>query len=146
MCQRDDWRKMVLVLVFCLVFIFISCQGMKVVIESEPSPKEASPAYKKGGPPPWAPAHGYRAKHKYRYYPTSRVYYEKKRGVYFYYKDGKWQVSVSLPSFIRINVNDYVTLEMDTDKPYEYNHDVVKRYPPGQLKKKHKKKGKDKRK
>ena len=57
---------------------------------------------------------------------------------------GKWQVSASLPSYIRIDVNDYVTLEMDTDKPYEYNHDVVKKYPPGQLKKKHKKKGKDK--
>jgi len=144
MCQRADSRKMVLVLVFCLVFIFIGCQGTKVVIESEPFPQEASPAYKKGGPPPWAPAHGYRAKHKYRYYPASRVYYEKERGAYFYYNNGKWQVSASLPSYIRIDVNDHVTLEMDTDKPYEYNHDVVKRYPPGQLKKKHKKKGKDK--
>lgn len=144
MCQRADSRKMVLVLVFGLVFIFIGCQGTKVVIESEPFPKKASPAYKKGGPPPWAPAHGYRAKHKYRYYQASRVYYEKERGAYFYYNDGKWQVSASLPSYIRVDVNDYVTLEMDTDKPYEYNHDVVKRYPPGQLKKKHKKKGNDK--
>jgi hypothetical protein len=28
----------------------------------------------KGGPPPHAPAHGYRAKHTYRYYPCERVY------------------------------------------------------------------------
>jgi hypothetical protein len=41
-------------------------------------------------------------------------------------------------------VNDYVTLEMDSDKPYEYDHEVVKRYPPGKLKKKHKKKKKGK--
>ena len=38
----------------------------------------------------------------------------------------------------------HVTLEMDSDKPYEYDREVVKRYPPGQLKKKHKKKGKGK--
>ena len=136
-------RRTILVLILFIFFISMGCQGTKVVVERAPSPR-ASPAYKKGGPPPWAPAHGHRAKHKYQYYPSSRVYYEKERGVYFYYRDGQWQLSVSLPSNIRIDVNDYVTLEMGTDKPYEYDHEIVERFPPGQLKKKHKKKGKGK--
>ena len=96
-----------------------------------------SPSYKKeGGPPPWAPAHGHRAKHRYHYYPSSHVYHEMEQGVWFYYKDGKWIVSVSLPSEIRVNMNNYVVLEMDSDKPYDYDHEVIKNYPPGQLKKK----------
>jgi hypothetical protein len=51
---------------------------------------------------------------------------------------------VSLPSSIHIDVNDYVSLEMDTDEPYRYDSDVVNKYPPGQQKKKSKGKGKDK--
>ncbi|MGD9382490.1 MAG: hypothetical protein PVH55_00415, partial [Desulfobacterales bacterium] len=39
---------------------------------------------KKGGPPPHAPAHGYRAKYKYRYYPACSVYYDDYRKLYFY--------------------------------------------------------------
>ncbi|MFC1533201.1 hypothetical protein ACFL7M_07550 [Thermodesulfobacteriota bacterium] len=143
MYQKKYFGKIILVLVLSLPLSFIGCQGMRFSIESKPS-KETPPTYKKEGPPPWAPAHGYRAKHKYQYYPKSRVYYEKESGVYFYYKDGKWRVSVSLPSHIRIDIKDYVTLEMDTDKPYKYDHEVIKRYPPGQLKKKNKKKVKDK--
>ena len=133
----------IFLLFWCFLFLLAGCQGTGVVVEREPSPGP-SPAYKKGGPPPWAPAHGYRAKHRYRYYSASRVYYERERGIYFYYKDGEWRVSVSLPSSIRIDVDDYVTLEMDTDKPYEWDHDVMKKYPPGQLKKKEKKKQKSK--
>ena len=126
----------------CFLFFFLEgCAGTGITIGKGPS-QEPSPAYKKGGPPPWAPAHGYRAKHRYRYYPSSRVYYEKERGVYFYYRNGEWQVSVSLPTSLRLDVGDYVTLEMDTDRPYEYDNDVVRRYPPGQLKKQEKHKWK----
>jgi hypothetical protein len=86
------------------------------------------------GPPPWA--HGSRAQHHYRYYPYYSIYFDEQRGVYYYLSDARWQMSVSLPSYIQITVNDFVTLDMDTDKPYEYHNDVVKRYPPGQEKKK----------
>ena len=122
---------------WCVLFLLMTgCEGMGVIVEKEPS-AGPSPAYERGGgPPPWAPAHGYRAKHRYRYYPSSRVYYEKERGVYFYYSYGDWRVSVSLPSSIEIDADNYITLEMDTDKPYEWDHEVTKKYPPGQLKKK----------
>jgi hypothetical protein len=64
-------------------------------------------------------------------------------GVYFY-EGGRWEFSMSLPSSIHIDVDHYVSLEMDTDKPYRYHTDVVKKYPPGQNKKEAKGKGKSK--
>ena len=117
----------------------LGCSGAYVAAGDSSSHEEG---YKKGGPPPWAPAHGYRAKHKYRYYPDHRVYYEGSRGVYFYYGDGQWRVSANLPIGIDIRFSDYVTLEMDTDKPYTYHSDVEARYPPGKAK--GKAKGKEK--
>ena len=104
------------------------------------------PGYGEKGPPPWAPAHGYRAKHHYNYYPESHVYFDVGRGLYFYYDGGGWQASVSLPAGISISAGEYITLDMDTDRPYVYHSDVVKRYPPGQLKKKGKGKAKGKKK
>ena len=124
MYRKEAWIKVFLLL--GTFFFILGCQGTKVIVEREPSPKPF-PSYKKGGPPPWAPAYGYRAKHKYRYYPSSRVYHDRERGVYFYYKDGQWGGSVSLPSSIRIDFNDYVTLAMNASKPYEWDHEVSKR-------------------
>jgi hypothetical protein len=31
---------------------------------------------------------------------------------------------------VYIIVNEYLNLEMDIDKPYDYDNDVLKRYPP----------------
>jgi len=78
------------------------------------------PVVKKGGPPPHAPAHGYRAKHRYRYYPSCRVYYDTERQIYFYLQSDEWRVSVSLPNDLHLRLGDYVTLDMDTDKPYAH--------------------------
>jgi hypothetical protein len=96
------------------------------------------------GPPPWAPAHGHRAKHHYYYYPDSHVYYDTERKVYFYPSAGDWRVSAVLPPGIRIDVGGYTALEMDNDRPYIYHEEVVKKYPPGQLKKLEKGKKKNK--
>ena len=42
---------------------------------------------RRGGPPAHAKAHGYRAKHQYRYYPiVQKVYHDSERGLYFYLK------------------------------------------------------------
>src|SRR5210317_1907969 len=54
----------------------IGCAGRKIKVEYEKNDNsgysEANHKYKhkKSGPPPHAPAHGYRAKHHYRYYPS----------------------------------------------------------------------------
>ncbi len=85
---------------------------------------------KRGGPPPWAPAHGNRAKHRYRYYPSSYVYYSVDREIYFYYSGGKWTESTRLPRGLHLDREEYVMLDMDEDRPYKFHTDVVKRYPP----------------
>jgi hypothetical protein len=95
---------------------------------------------KKGGPPPHAPAHGYRAKYKYRYYPSCNVYYDAYRKLYFYLEGPDWHISASLPHAIQVGLGDYVSIEIDADKPYIYNKEHKHRYPPGQYKKKFKKK------
>ena len=134
--NRKDYMS--LSCLFLILLFFIGCQGTRITIGNDRHPDHPV-YYEKAAPPPWAPAHGYRAKHRYHYYPSSHVYHEREQGVWFYYRDGEWRVSVSLPSSIRIDMNDYIVLEMDEDRPYHYDHEVVKRYPPGQLKKKNKK-------
>jgi hypothetical protein len=97
---------------------------------------------KKGGPPPHAPAHGYRAKYKYRYYPSCSVYYDAYRQLYFYLEGPGWRVSASLPQAIQLGLGDHVSIEMDIDKPYIYYEEHKHKYPPGKYKKKNKKKNK----
>jgi hypothetical protein len=134
--------KIIMVLILGSLFLISiwGCQGPVLHKKDEPQVREAP----KGGPPPWAPAHGRRAKYHYYYYPDAYIYFDTGRRIYFYYQDNQWQVSESLPAGVRITVGDYVTLEMDTDKPYQFHSDVIKSYPPGQLKKEDKDKDKDK--
>jgi len=47
-----------------------------------------------------------------------------------------WKVGVSLPSTLRVDVNEAVSLELSTDKPYLENEEHVK-----MVKYKHKDKG-----
>jgi hypothetical protein len=99
---------------------------------------------KKGGPPSHAPAHGYRSKYEYRYYSSCSVYYDDSRKLYFYLEGENWRVSASLPHTIQLSLIDYVRIEMETDKPYRYYQEHKRKYPPGQLNKKGKKKTKNK--
>ena len=137
------------VVFFAVSTIFLaSCapKRVKVVYEkngnSEYSEVGHKHKHKKKGPPAHAPAHGYRAKHQYRYYPSRSVYYDTGRRLYFYIKGDNWEVGASLPNQIRIGLGDSVNIELDTDKPYVYHSEHVKKYPPGQMKKKNKKKNK----
>lgn len=122
---------------FGLVFSVAACSTTSgdvetgVVITHDPEPK--------GGPPPHAPAHGYRAKQSYRYYPNAEVYYDESREVYFYIESGSWRVSVALPSEIEVMLDEYVIIVMDSDTPYKdfkkHKKDFPKmKSPPGQAK------------
>lgn len=130
-------------LVFCFALTTVGCNRSRVILQGDhgggvqrgPSPSE--PRDEKG-PPPWVPAHGYRAKHSYRYYPEASVSYDTGRGVYFYYRNGSWQVGASLPYNLRVELGDYVSLEMDTEHPYEHHSKIEREYPPGQMKNKSK--------
>ena len=91
-----------------------------------------------GGPPAHAKAHGYRAKHSYRYYPGVSAYFDIGRKLYFYLEGDLWRAAVSLPTHLRVQLGDYVTIEMDSDKPYTAYDEHRRKYPPGQLKKRNK--------
>lgn len=83
-----------------------------------------------GGPPPWAPAHGRRAKHSYAYYPDAECYHDAQRGSWFYFDGGNWKVGVELPDSFKVRLGGSVRLEMDADKPYVH-HTAVKTKHPG---------------
>ncbi len=126
-----------LIICFVLgVFIFAfgnsSFAGGSVTVQWRNGEKAADvgAAYKKkGGPPPHAPAHGYRAKHKYRYYPCCDVYHDIGKGVYFYLRGENWEVGASLPTNLSSGgLGGYVSLELDTEKPYEQHAEHVKQY------------------
>ena len=89
----------------------------------------------KNVPPPWAPAYGVRAKYQYYYYPSARVYFDINRKVYFYLAGGRWIMNARLPENMVINLNEYIALELDTDRPYQYHEKHLQKYPPGQQKK-----------
>ena len=133
---------MALLLSIGFLAMVVACHHHTVVVEERPVYVPASAP--EPGPPPWAPAHGHRAKHNYYYYPASSVYFDTGRKLYFYYGAGQWQVSVSLPTAIHIDVGERVALDMDTDRPYAYHSEVSKLYPPGQAKKLESGKGKGK--
>jgi hypothetical protein len=131
---------LILPMFFSLV---IGCDGGRVAVGTSPHYEQPGPGKaSRGGPPPWAPAHGHRAKYRYLYYPSPQVYLDTGRNLYFYYRGGQWEVSAQLPAAIRVQPGDNVTLEMNTDRPYRYHSDVVKRYPPGRSDAKRKDKSK----
>ncbi len=81
------------------------------------------------GPPAWAPAHGYRRKHSYYYYPGTDVYFRSEDRVWFYLDGGKWSFGASLPTSIRVDFDRAVSLSMGTDRPYQFHDDVKGHYP-----------------
>ncbi len=131
--KKRTWLSSFLLLL-SVPFLFTGgCTGTYISVGN--TPEHHNPYYdnpgRGGGPPPWAPAHGYRAKYKYRYYPSTEVYFDVDRNFYFYFSDGNWQVTKRLPFHMKAGLGNSVVLEMATDKPYRYHSDVVKRYPPG---------------
>jgi hypothetical protein len=116
--------------------------GGGVIINGGNSPGHKQGSVVKKGPPAHAPAHGYRAKHRYRYYPSCAVYYDYERKIYFYPKGDQWEVGVDLPGHLRIKLGDSVEIELYTAKPYLHHAEHAKKYPPGKLKNKHRKRHK----
>ncbi len=88
----------------------------------------------RGSPPTWAPAHGRRAQeaqyryYYYHYYPASGVYMNVSTGSYFYLSGGTWQVAMTLPSTVVLDTSNYVSLELETDRPYLYYDEHKVRY------------------
>jgi hypothetical protein len=144
-----NYRKLA---ICCAIGFFIHSLGSHVIAGgsiniqwgkgSESGSYAKTHKHKKGGPPAHAPAHGYRAKYKYRYYPSKSVYYDTGRGLYFYLKGDNWEVGASLPSKVKAGLGDSVTLELDTAKPYIHHAEHAMEYGPKSPQNKNKKNGK----
>ena len=129
------------VFLFLATMLILACAapnggGISIDWENTKAHKEPTKpkVSKKTGPPSHAPAHGYRAKHSYRYYRNEHTYYDTDRNLYFYLEGGGWRIAASLPSHIKLS-NDFVTVELETDKPFEHYEEHTEKYPPGQMKK-----------
>lgn len=80
-------------------------------------------------PPPWAPAHGWRAQHQYVYYPSAEVYYAPASRMWFWLGGSGWQVGASLPVALQGYVQaGGVNISLGVDRPYLQNDYVVRRY------------------
>jgi hypothetical protein len=82
-----------------------------------------------------SPATANKQKYSYQYYPSSSVYYDIHRKLYFYLEDDNWKIFASLPSNLERKLGDYVKIEMDNDKPYMDNDKHAKKFPPENLRK-----------
>ena len=83
------------------------------------------------GPPPWAPAHGYRAKTRHVYFPDHNMYYDIQKNNYIYFTNGKWTISTRVPSiFVGVNLRGSTQVELDFygDRPQRYNYSHKTKY------------------
>jgi hypothetical protein len=77
------------------------------------------------GPPPWAPAHGYRAKARYTYFPSLGFYFDSRGGFYLFRESGVWVRKSTLPSKYK-NYNwskyRYEEFEWENDRCWDKHH------------------------
>ena len=109
----------------------------RVRLEGSPPPRPPLRVEKaqRPGPPPHAPAYGYRKKTPFRYYPSRQVYWNVDLGKYFWLDGAQWRVDVRLPDPLRLSLGSFVTVEVDGEDPRPEHEAIRVKYPPGQLKK-----------
>lgn len=125
--------KLIKFIAIALAFLFVVSGCSSVGVHATAPPHQHKPEkYKKGGPPPHAPAHGYRHKHK-----GHDMDYDMKIGAYivvrvpdtyFYdnlfirlFSDGRWMVSAHLNSGWRLADANEVPPRLKHHKEYEYS-------------------------
>jgi len=83
-------------------------------------------------PPAHAPAHGWRAKHRYTYYRDHEIYYSPESSAWFWMdRDGHWHFGANLPVRLQQFTVGGVSIELDTDRPYQEHAYVVEHYGKG---------------
>jgi len=104
-------------------------------IAQKKGPKKTKTNHKKEvGPPPWAPAHGYRAKTRYVYFTEHNFYYDNSKGVYIYLVGRNWEVSASIPRLFKgidFNAAVKIDLDLEANDPQRYNEDHRRKYSKG---------------
>jgi hypothetical protein len=83
-------------------------------------------------PPPWAPAHGHRAKqareYQYVYYPAQQVYYAPATSTWFWLSGGNWQFGINLPARYHAYAGDGVSVALHSSHPYVQHAYVEEHY------------------
>jgi len=132
--------KTKLLLITLLSLTLIACVKTASVQYSD-----AAPHYK-NAPPPHAPAHGYRHKHKkhdmtfdtglnvYVVLGLKDHYFD--QGVYYRYRDGGWQVSASIGSHWEDTINRAVPKKLYKSKVKDIKHNKNKKHGKGKGKNK----------
>lgn len=119
--------------------VLLISSGCAVV--SEPSREVVVVESDGHGPPPWAPAHGWRRKHeRYHYYPAIEVYYYPSVRRYYWLEGGDWRIGTRLPRHYVLKEHRRVVLDLDYE-PHKHHGRIKHMYPPGQYKKYKKKAG-----
>lgn len=87
-------------------------------------------------PPAHAPAHGYRAQHRYVYYPEREIYYAPESSLWFWLDGGDWRFGARLPVGYQQYTSGGISIELGTDRPYTEHVTVVQKYGKGPKQKK----------
>lgn len=72
---------------------------------------------------------GERRRHRYDYHPDAQVYFDPSRQLYFFLQANEWLARAVLPPDLRVRLGSAVTLELDSDRPFDYHDDVRRAYP-----------------
>jgi len=82
------------------------------------------------GPPPWAPAYGWRRQHEtYYYYPAGQVYYYPSLRRYYRLEGKDWRYGDRLPRYYVIQENKRVALDLEYE-PHTQHAKIREMYPP----------------
>ncbi|MDH5380547.1 MAG: hypothetical protein OEW75_06840 [Cyclobacteriaceae bacterium] len=126
-------KKVLYIGLSVLLLVGISFLDANAQGNSNKNKGKGNPSVQKGhGPPPWAPAHGYRAKTRYVYFKDYDVYYDNQRGVYITLNGKNWTVTTRLPLRLKtVNLVGAVKIDLDFDgnDPNKYHSDHLKKYP-----------------
>ena len=115
-----------------MVFVFLFFTGSQDLYAQGKGKGNAKTEARAGGPPPWAPAHGYRAKTRYVYFKDYDVYYDHEKAVYISLAGRNWQISASLPVNLRgidLTAAAKIDIDLNEDEPQRYYADHKQKYP-----------------
>jgi hypothetical protein len=109
------------ILLFTLAFMFFGTLDSPIMAQGKA--KGHAKVKKSGGPPSWAPAHGYRAKTRHVFFKEYDVYYDLEKSVYISLSGSSWVVSAQIPvKLASVNLGAAVQVEIDLemDDPQKY--------------------------
>lgn len=102
-------------ILLAVLFMALGMSGNDVIAQGK-GKGQAKVKKSGGGPPAWAPAHGYRAKTRHVFFKEYDVYYDLQRSVYISLSGSNWVVSAEIPAKIaNVNLSAAVQLEIDLD-------------------------------